>query len=67
VTICPSFPGVVPVCACSSVASGLVFVLEFSFFNEALLLMVALKLAGMGLVELYFVLLLCGMVSSSSV
>jgi len=58
VTICPSLPGAVLVCfCCSSVASGLAFVPDFSFFNEALLLMVAFKQAGMGLVDLHFILL----------
>lgn len=61
-TICPSFPRAVPVCACcSSVASG------FSFFNGALLLMVALKQVGMGFVDLHFVLLVSAMVLSGSV
>jgi len=50
-------------------ASRLVWHLSliFHFFNEALLLMVALKQAGMGLVDLHFVLLVSAMVSSSSV
>lgn len=64
----PQFAQAVPVCACcSSVASGLAFVPDFSFFNEAFLLMVPLKQAGMCLVDLHFVLLVSAMVSSSSV
>jgi hypothetical protein len=39
----------------------------FLIFNEVLLLMVALKKAGMGLVDLYFVHPVSAMVSSSSV
>jgi len=64
----PQFARAVPVCACCySVASGLEFVPEFSFFNEAFLLMVPLKQAGMGLIDFHFVLPVSAMVSSSCV